>query len=85
MLPIVYPKFVLTLVLIKFVDGNIAVNVSISVAVKTCLSFDFTNSILKSSELESSSGPILKTKCQVIKFNNMVIAIIHFSIIITFL
>lgn len=44
----------------KFVDGNMVVNASISVDIKTCLSFDFTNSILKILESESSSGPILK-------------------------
>lgn len=46
LLPIANPKFVLTSVFIKFMDGNMVVIASISVAIKTCLSFDFLNSIL---------------------------------------
>lgn len=57
-LPITNPKFVLTSVLTKFVDGNIVDKTSFIVVIKVCLFFDFTNSTLKTSEIGSSSGPI---------------------------
>jgi len=51
------PKFVLTSVLTKFVDGNMVNKASIIVVINTCLSFDFTSSTLNISEFKSNSGP----------------------------
>lgn len=55
--PMKKPKFVLTSVLTKFVDGNMVNKASIIVVINTCLSFDFTSSTLNISEFKSNSGP----------------------------
>lgn len=72
-LPIINPKFVLTSVLTKFVEGNIVDKTSVNVVIKACLFFGFTNSTLKISEMESSSGPILKIiKQTIVNIDNII-------------
>lgn len=55
----------------KLVGGSMIAKASIIDVIKICLSFDFINSTLKISELESRSGPVFY------KQNKISIIILH--------